>query len=184
MRALSFFVAVKTIGLIALYFFSTTAFAQVRRGIYPSFGVVYQREFMADISIINMSYDWENMYNPKVRGTGIYSTAGIRYGIETNFNSARLLIAPKIAAEVNVLHLTLRADLVDYWMTSTGTHDIRLTPELGFTNIGEASLAFGYNIHLLGNRDQHISAARLSLLFNLSRRLYNFAWGKRRTVTY
>ena len=97
------------------------------------------------------------------------ASPGLRLGVESNFNPNQFVLAPKAGAEIDVLFLTLRGNVADYWAVNKGIHDFRVTPEAGLTFFGMAMFTYGYNIPVAGNRNNLISGSKISLLINFNR---------------
>lgn len=129
-------------------------------------GVSYQKQLFAELSVMYA----ETAMNHS--GFGIY---GPKLGVEVNFDPDNFIVAPKLGFEVDVLILSLRANIVSY--IGSGNVDLRLLPELGLSFFGLANLSYGYGIPVLKHEFGDVSRHRVTLTFNLSRDLWRDLFG-------
>ena len=95
---------------------------------------------------------------------------GWRIGIESNLqNNTNFVIAPKIGYEISPLFYTLRFSVVNYFQD--GNSEFRLLPELGYSLGGWINLTYGYGISVNNGNLRDVSRHRVSLTFNLNKRL-------------
>jgi|SRR6218665_358205 len=101
--------------------------------------------------------------NSKVPAVGVM---GFRAGLETD---CKRTIAPKVGYEIAILAITARLSAANYFQDSHS--DFRIIPEIGFTMGGWASVTYGYGISFKNSNLTDIGHHRVSLSFNLNRRL-------------
>lgn len=101
----------------------------------------------------------------------IVGVSGFRIGIESDLNKT---LAPKIGYEIAILAVTLRVTAVDYFQKTNS--EFRVLPELGFCIGGWVNLTYGYGISFKESNLTDIGHHRVSLSFNLNRRLGKAAY--------
>jgi hypothetical protein len=100
----------------------------------------------------------------------IVGVDGFRIGFETNLRDGRNhTIAPKIGYEISATVFSLRLSAVNYFQN--GNSEFRVLPELGISVYGWANLTYGYGIPFNNGHLNNVSCHRVSLSFNLDRRL-------------
>jgi len=163
---------IKTLSLFFLVFSSILCFSQEKKSqseIKTDFafspGLILQGSLFADVNIIigkvTVALD------SKIPIVGIH---GFRLGFESNFlDNENYTIAPKIGYEVSPMLYTLRLSAVNYFQN--GNSEFRILPELGFSLGGWINLTYGYGIAFVDKNLKNISNHRVSLSFNLNKKL-------------
>ncbi|WGD35150.1 hypothetical protein [Olleya sp. YS] len=96
---------------------------------------------------------------------------GFRIGLETNLKANEdFIIAPKLGYEFSITFFSLRLSALNYFQNNQS--EFRLLPELGISLGGLVNVTYGYGIGF-GQSINGISNHRLSLSFNLNKRLWN-----------
>ncbi|WP_179007817.1 hypothetical protein [Winogradskyella forsetii] len=128
-------------------------------------GLILQGNLFADVNIMigKVTVD----LNSKIPIVGI---SGFRLGFESNFrNNENYTIAPKIGYEISPMLYTLRLSAVNYFQN--GNSEFRILPELGLSLGGWVNLTYGYGIVLKDENLRNVSNHRVSLTFNLNKKL-------------
>jgi hypothetical protein len=123
-------------------------------------GIFYQGQVFGELNLMYAKYENGGPCNPPV-------IHGFRLGIESNFNKNHFVYAPKIGYELNSI-LNLRGNIISY--IDNGKVDLRILPEIGI-GLYFFSLSYGYAIPILDFRTPDVSRSRISLTFNLDKRL-------------
>ena len=143
------------------------------KGFVFSPGIIIQKEIFTEFSI---GYgDIYTDFKPKmVPNIGF---KGFKLGMETNLKSkADFIIAPKIGYEISITYFSIRLSALNYFKNNQS--EFRLLPEAGISLGGLVNLTYGYGIGF-GNTIHEISNHRLTLSFNLNRKLFKAAKYKR-----
>ncbi|RAJ13416.1 hypothetical protein LY08_01933 [Olleya aquimaris] len=129
-------------------------------------GIFIQKEIFTEANILlGTVYNNQSGYIPMVGATGF------RVGIETNLKSnENFIIAPKLGYEISVTYFSIRLSALNYFQNKQS--EFRLLPEAGISIGGLINLTYGYGIGF-GQTIHGISNHRLSLSFNLNKRLWN-----------
>lgn len=154
-----------------LIFFLLLSFSQLyaqdddtkrsRFGFAFSPGIIQQRNTFIESNLFIGTIFTEQ--GQKVPAVGV---SGFRIGIESDLNKT---IAPKIGYEFALLAITLRLSAANYYQNKNS--EARLIPEFGFCIGGWVNLTYGYGISLNDRNLSDIGHHRVSLSFNLNRRL-------------
>lgn len=124
-------------------------------------GIIQQRNTLAEANLFIGRLT--NDYHPKVPYVGV---SGIRIGVESDFNKT---IAPKIGYEFALVGWAMRLSAINYYQNDQS--EFRLLPEIGFSMGGWANLTYGYGISFHDKTITDIGHHRVSLSFNLNKRL-------------
>ena len=128
-------------------------------------GLILQGNLFADVNLLigKVTVD----LNSKIPIVGIQ---GFRLGFESNFlDNKNYTIAPKVGYEISPMLYTLRLSAVNYFQNSNS--EFRILPELGLSLGGWINLTYGYGISLENKNLKNVSNHRISLNFNLNRKL-------------
>jgi hypothetical protein len=127
-------------------------------------GIVYDGHTYGDIGIVYGITNTTRMIEP--------SLAGYRFGSEFMFDNEKFIMGPKVSAELDVLIIGGRINIIDY--TDFTYHDVKLTPEIGFTVDGAVDLFYGYNITLTNSEIKKVGEHRISLIINFDKEYWKF----------
>jgi hypothetical protein len=131
--------------------------------VHPELGCTWSDNFFAEAGIMR-SWTGSKEGDP-------LALMGYKLAVVSNFNNNHFIVGPKISAEVDLLFISVRANVTDY--ICSGINDIRVTPEAGLTLLGFVTLCVGYNAPLLDTRINGISNVELSLNINLNRAYFD-----------
>lgn len=159
--------------LIVFVFFSiTNAFGQNKKQTDFIFspGIILQKGVFLEANLFIGEVITETSIKVPVVGV-----QGWRVGLESNLQSGdNFVIAPKIGYELSATVFVLRLSAVNYFQN--GNSEFRVLPEVGFSAGGWANLTYGYGIPLNDGNLRDVSRHRLSLSFNLNKRLQKAAF--------
>lgn len=161
---------IKKLTLFFLIFSSILSYSQEKENQTKtdfafSSGLILQGNLFADVNIMigKVTIDLDS----KIPFVGIQ---GFRLGFESNFlDNENYTIAPKIGYEISPMLFTLRFSAVNYFQN--GNSEFRILPELGLSLGGWANLTYGYGIAFKNENLNNVSNHRISLTFNLNRKL-------------
>ncbi|MDC8003917.1 hypothetical protein POV27_07625 [Aureisphaera galaxeae] len=153
--------------LISTFCYSQEAEEQTETQLDVAFapGLIYQGNFFADLNILigEVTVDLDS----KIPIVGI---KGFRIGMESNFrDNENFTIAPKIGYEISPMLYTLRLSALNYFQN--GNSEFRILPEIGLSLGGWGLLTYGYGIAFNDGNLNNVSNHRVSLSFNLNKRL-------------
>lgn len=125
-------------------------------------GIIQQRNTFLEANLFMGCITTEP--NPKVPIVGV---SGVRIGVESDLHRT---IAPKIGYEFAILGLDLKLSAANYFQDRKS--EFRLIPEIGLSVGGWANLTYGYGITFKEREITDIGHHRVSLSFNLNKRLH------------
>ena len=129
-------------------------------------GIIVQHETFLDLNLLIGVVVVEQSKIP------VIGVTGIRVGVETNLRDGHNhTIAPKIGFEMSATIFSMRLSAVNYFQN--GNSEFRMLPELGISVYGWANLTYGYGIPFNNGNLNNVSCHRVSLSFNLDKRLSN-----------
>lgn len=96
---------------------------------------------------------------------------GMSFGLAGEFSLRKEspVSGVKVFYDVRLFVFALRLNGLTYFKGSA--HDFRFTPEIGLTSNGLYNIYYGYNIPVGGTEFSEVSRSRLSITFNLFRRV-------------
>ena len=130
-------------------------------------GILIQKELFTElnIGIGEVSTRFPEKMIPIVGFTGF------KIGMESNFKSNDdFIIAPKVGYEMSITYFSIKLSALNYFQNNQS--EFRLLPEAGISIGGLVNLTYGYGISF-GNSINGISNHRLTLSFNLNKKLFN-----------
>lgn len=162
----------KKILIFALSFSSLYCFSQEKSKIDFVFspGIILQKDIFIDANVFigDVVTDTSSKFP-------VVGVQGWRVGLESNLqNGDSFVIAPKIGYELSATLFSLRLSAVNYFQN--GNSEFRILPELGYSFGGWANLTYGYGISFNDGNFTDTSNHRISLSFNLNRRLRKAAF--------
>jgi hypothetical protein len=156
-----------TIFSFLILFFSSTAFGQsfteeeFSDNLYFSAGLSFQKQKFGEVGIgYAFIGEWGNM------GTNNLFL-GLKIASEFTIKGTKRIVAPKISAEINMLFLGARFNIINY--TDFNYNDVKFTPEIGITAFGLCNLFYGYNFSLSPSHFNSVAKNRLTLVFNFGK---------------
>ena len=161
----------KMIGFLFLLCWLNYSFGQDDRKIDVLFspGIIYQQNLFLDANLLI----GELTIVP--RKIPIIGVEGWRIGVESNLRSeTNFAIAPKIGYEYSMTFFSFRCSALNYFQN--GNSEFRLLPEIGFSMGGWANLNYGYGISFNDGDLINVGKHRVSLSFNLNRKLRKAVW--------
>ena len=138
-----------------------TAYEGTRFGVAFSPGIIQQRNTFIESNLFIGTIFAED--GDKVPAVGV---AGFRVGIESDLNRT---FAPKVGAELALLAITVRLTAANYYQEKNS--EFRLIPEFGYCIGGWVNLTYGYGFSLNDGDLTDIGHHRVTLSFNLNKRL-------------